>query len=80
MQKSLINKFFLGVEPGHTAIIEPPGNRCISKCELPMRFGLPCKCWLYQCIIDQIPISSLTYSSTVVLQRTAICDFLEDEL
>lgn len=45
-----------GVEPGHTVIVEPPGDRCISECELPMRFGLPCKCWLYQCIIDQIPI------------------------
>ena len=45
-----------GVEPGHTAIIKLSRDCCISKCELPIQFGLPCKCWLYQCVIDQVPI------------------------
>ena len=49
-------QIFFGVEPGNTAIIESSGDCCISECELPMRFGLPCKCWLYQCVIDQVPI------------------------
>ena len=49
-------QIFFGVEPGHIAIVEQPGDCCISECELPIRFGLPCKCWLYQCVIDQVPI------------------------
>ena len=52
-----------GLEPGHTAIIGLSGDCCISKCKLPIRFGLPCKCWLYQGVIDQIPILiSIIYS------------------
>lgn len=37
---------------GHTAIIEPLGDCYISKCKLFIWFSLPCKCWLYQYIID----------------------------
>lgn len=47
------------VEPGYTANIKPTGDCGISECKLPMQFDLPCKCWLYQGVIDQflIPIS-----------------------
>lgn len=48
-----------GIPPGDSAIVEPPGDKCIAECELPLRFRLPCKCWLYQCVVDSmaIPIS-----------------------
>ena len=45
-----------GVETGHTAIIEPSRDSCISEYKLPMRFSLPYKCWLHQYVIDQVPI------------------------
>ena len=36
--------------------IVPVGGSCVYDCELPLRYGLPCKCWLYKCIIDSVPI------------------------
>ena len=36
--------------------IVPDGGRCVYDCELPLRYGLPCKCWLHKCIIDSVPI------------------------
>lgn len=44
----------IGVEPGYMAIIESNRDFCISECELPLRFGLLCKYWLYQYVINQI--------------------------
>ncbi len=34
----------------------PQGNTCQEACHLPKRYGLPCKCWLYRCVVEQIPI------------------------
>lgn len=45
-----------GVAPNKTLIVEPDGKCCLCECELPMRFQLPCQCWLYQCVIDSILI------------------------
>ena len=39
-----------------TALIEPTGEDCMYDCDLPPRYGLPCRCWLYRCVIDIIPI------------------------
>ena len=36
--------------------IVPNCGSCVYDCELPLRYGLPCKCWLYNCIIDSVPI------------------------
>ena len=36
--------------------IFPDGGSCVYDCELPLRYGLPFKCWLYKCIIDSVPI------------------------
>ncbi len=33
-----------------------PEQGCQLLCQLPLRYGLPCKCWLYQCIVEEIPI------------------------
>ena len=38
-----------------TPSIEPTEG-CMYDCELPFRYGLPCKCWLYRCVVDVIPI------------------------
>ena len=35
--------------------IVPDGGSCVFDCELHLRYGLPCKCWLYS-IIDSVPI------------------------
>lgn len=35
----------------------PPGEGFILDCEAPMRYGLPCECWLFPCIQLNIPIS-----------------------
>ena len=32
------------------------GNGCQQACHLPPRYGLPCKCWLYRCVVEEIPI------------------------
>ena len=45
-----------GIAPGDSVVIEPPGDKCIAECKLPLRFRLPCQCWLYQCVIDSLPI------------------------
>lgn len=45
-----------GVAPSQTQVVELDGKSCLCKCELPMRFQLPCQCWLYQCVVDSIPI------------------------
>ena len=34
----------------------PPGEGCIFDCEAPIRYGLPCKCWLFPCVQLNIPI------------------------
>ena len=58
--KLLVEKFnqqvSFGVAPNEFPVVEPEGNRCSSKCELPMQFQLPCQCWLYRCVVDNIPI------------------------
>jgi hypothetical protein len=33
-----------------------PSRECKSTCELPIRFGLPCKHWLYKAFVDDVPI------------------------
>lgn len=51
LAKIVVEKFnhqvSFGIPPGDSVVIEPPGNRCIAECELPLRFRLPCQCWLY---------------------------------
>lgn len=37
--------------------IAPPNDTCVLDCGLPIRFGLLCRCWLYQCVTFDIPIS-----------------------
>lgn len=37
-------------------IIESAGESCIYDSELPLQYGLPCKCWLYSCVANFIPI------------------------
>ena len=58
--KLLAEKFnqqvLFGIAPNETLIVEPDRKCCLCKCELPMRFQLPCQCWLYQCVVDFIPI------------------------
>ena len=34
----------------------PEGDSCQKACHLPNRYGLPCKCWLYRCVIEGIAI------------------------
>lgn len=45
-----------GIAPNEILIVEPDGKSCLCECELPMRFQLPYQCWLYQCVVDSIPI------------------------
>ena len=33
-----------------------PTEGCMYDCELPFRYGFPCRCWLYRCVVDVIPI------------------------
>ena len=58
--KLLMEKFnqqvSFGVAPNEFPVVESEGNRCSSKCELPMQFQLPCQCWLYWCVVDNISI------------------------
>lgn len=42
---------------GRKSIIESAGESCVYDCELPLRYGLPCKCWLYSCVANSIPIA-----------------------
>ena len=35
---------------------EPSGDACQIACHLPKRYGLPCKCWLYCCVVSDSPI------------------------
>lgn len=41
---------------GSKSIIESAGESCVYDRELPLRYGLPCKCWLYSCVANSIPI------------------------
>lgn len=34
----------------------PQGEECIERCDLPLRYGLPCQCWLFSCVQLDIPI------------------------
>ncbi|WP_375467270.1 hypothetical protein [uncultured Nostoc sp.] len=45
-----------GVAPNEFPVVKPKGNRCSLECELLMQFQLPCQCWLYRCVVDNIPI------------------------
>lgn len=37
--------------------VEPQGdNECLLQCSLPLQYGLPCKCFLYACAAEDIPI------------------------
>lgn len=38
-------------------IIKSACESFIYDCELPLQYGLPCKCWLYSCVANIIPIS-----------------------
>lgn len=40
---------------GSKSIIELAGESYIYDCKLPLQYGLPCKCWLYNCIANFIP-------------------------
>ena len=33
-----------------------PEEGCQLSCSLPLRYGLPCKCWLFQCVRMELPI------------------------
>lgn len=50
--KKLAEEIAYGTESG----IEPVGESCVYNCELLPQYGLPCKCWLYCCVIDFSPI------------------------
>lgn len=41
---------------GSKSIIESTGESCVYDCEMPLRYGFPCKCSLYSCIASFIPI------------------------
>ena len=47
----------LEIEEGKVS--RPIRTECVLDCSLPLQYGLPCKCWLYQCIAEDvhIPIS-----------------------
>lgn len=49
-------KIMEDIAHGGDPIIESAGESCIYDCELPLRSGLPCKCWLYSCVANFIPI------------------------
>lgn len=49
-------KIMEDIAHGGEPIIESAGESCIYDCELPLRYGLPCKCWLYSCVANSIPI------------------------
>ena len=44
------------IVPGTKSVIESAGEICVYDCEMPLRYGLPCKCWLNSCIVNFIPI------------------------
>jgi hypothetical protein len=44
------------IENGLETLNFKPGTKCQSNCELPLRYGLPCKHWLYKAFIDDVPI------------------------
>lgn len=41
---------------GIASIVEPTGEGCVHDCKMPLRYGLPCKCWLYDCVVGYTPI------------------------
>lgn len=41
---------------GAKSVIESAGESCVYDCEMPLRYGLPCICWLYSCVVHSIPI------------------------
>lgn len=45
-----------GIAPGDSVITEPTGDKFIVECELPLQFRLPCQYFLYQCVINSLPI------------------------
>jgi hypothetical protein len=47
-----------------------PGSECKEGCELPLRYGLPCKHWLYKALIKDIPIS-LSFSPSLATRRAS---------
>ena len=49
--KLLAEEFNQQVSFAETAPIEPSGEDCMYDCELPSRYGLPCRCWLYRCVV-----------------------------
>ncbi len=73
-------QIFFRVKPGHTAIIELSGDSHISECKLLMRFDLLYKCWLYQCVIDQIPIPISYIHPWWFYKGFPFVVFLDDEL
>lgn len=58
--KIVVEKFYhqisFGIPPGNSAMVELPGDKYIAECELPLRFCLLCKCWLYQCVVNSVAI------------------------
>lgn len=68
-----------GIAPNETLIVEPVGKCCFCECELPMRFQLPCQCWLYQCVVDSIPIPLSLIHPRWFYDGSSICPFLENE-
>lgn len=32
------------------------GEGCLYDCELPLRYGVFCFCWLYPCLVEETPI------------------------
>lgn len=52
--ESITHQIFFGEKD--TPILEPNGKGCALNCEMPIRYGLPCKCWPYNFVVDKIPI------------------------
>lgn len=50
--KKIADEIFYGIE----SIVEPAGESCVYDCDMPLQYGLPCKCWLYTCVIGFTPI------------------------
>lgn len=50
------NQVSFGIAPGDSVIIEPPVDKFITEYKMLLQFYLSCQSWLYQCVIDLVPI------------------------
>jgi hypothetical protein len=59
------------IEDGQSLDFEP-GTECRSACELPIRFGLPCRHWLYKVFVDNVPIPLSLFHPRWLLDGPAV--------